>query len=329
MGTLEGVGSTIGVVDRQTGLAVGVLLVEGHIDRGTSANAVVGSGVVVGPEAWLEDVTGAELEHVEQAVLETNGIVVAEEGIGGESGSDGEALAPFLEQEVVGQTDVEARGQLHLGGTGLDGEVVAGMVDHLQGEARAVVLHRGAPVLEGDTELELVVLASDVLNTSVDTEAGSRDVVGALSDEFDCGTAMDATGEAVGIGHIDVHVAGREGTIEASLGAGVGGDIDIAKAHGHDVDTQNTSIKDADAETEGVDSSATGEAAASTIEHGVGIGHFHALDKSETGDVAKHGVEATHIGIIDSTPTGTAGPGIDKQLRGARGSTTFIVASLS
>ena len=207
-------------------------------------------------------------------------------------------------------------------------KLLPAVVDHLEGEAGAVELHRGTPVLEGDTELELVELAGDVLDTGVDAEAGGRDVVGALGDQFDDSAAVDATGEAVGIGHVDVHVAGREGAVEAGFGAGIGGDIDIAKAHGHDVDTEDTGLEDTDAETEGVDGGATGEAATAAIEHGVGVGHLDAVDESQTSDIAEHSVEATDIGDVDTTPTGAAGPGIDKQFRGARGATTFIVASL-
>ena len=46
------------------------------------------------------------------------------------------------------------------------------------------------------------------------------------------------------------------------------------------------------------------------------------------GGVVEQGVEATDVGDVDATPTGAAGPGIDKQFRGARCATTFIVARL-
>lgn len=327
VGALERRGRLIGVVDGDTSI-VTFFLGQGDVDRGTGADAVDGGGpVAVAEHTRLEDVTGTELEHLEQAILETEGIVVAQEGVGCEGGRHGEALVPLLEEEVVGETNVEASGKLHLGRTGLNGEIVAGGVDHLQGETCSAIAHRGTPVLEGDTELELVKFTGDILDTGIDAETGSRDVVGALSDEFDDGAAMDATGETVGIGHVDVHVAGREGTV-GDFGILVLGDINVAEAHRHHIGTQNAGIEDTDTDTKGIDGSTAGEAATATIKHGVGIGHLDIAHEGKTGGVVEHSLEATNIGDVDTTPTGAAGPRIDEQLGGTRCSTTFIVAGL-
>ena len=141
VGALEGVGRTIGVVDGESCLAVGILLVQGNVDRGAGADTVVGGGSVVGPQTRLEDIASTKLNHVQKAILETKSVVIAQEGVRGEGGGDGEALIPLVKKEVVGETDVEASGKLHLSGTGLDGEVVAGIVNHLERKSRAIELH--------------------------------------------------------------------------------------------------------------------------------------------------------------------------------------------
>lgn len=322
MSATQGRSRLVGVVDGEAG---GTLLGEGHIDGSTGADTVVGGGCIVGPQARLDNVTGTQLDHLEQTVLEADGVVVAQEGVGGESRRQGEALVPLLEEEVVGEADVEAGGKLHLGSAGLDGEVVAGGIDHLQGEAGATELHGGTPVLEGDTELELIIVTSDVLDTGVDTEAGTGHVVGTLGDYLEVDSAVDGVGEAVGISHIDIHVRGGEGAVHR-LRAEDCGDIDISKTHSHDIDTGDTAVEDADAETEGVDGSAAGEAALASVEHGVGVAHLDAFDESETGHVGEHGTEAAHIGDIDATPTGVACPRIDEQL-GTTGSATALVVA--
>ena len=138
---------------------------------------------------------------------------------------------------------------------------------------------------------------------------------------------MDATGETMGIGHIDVHVAGRKGTVDGFRTIELG-NIDIAESHSHHIGAEDTSLKDTDANTKGVDGGTSRKDTASAIQHRIGIGHFDIVDESETSDVVEHSIEATDIGDVDTTPTGATGPGIDKQFGGTRGSTTFIVASL-
>ena len=124
-------------------------------------------------------------------------------------------------------------------------------------------------------------------------------------------------------------VARREGTVGTQLGTVVLGDIDVAKTHGHDVDTDDASLKEADAKTEGVDGGATGETTLATIEDGVGVSHFDVVDKGQTGDVAEHSVETTHIRDIDSSPASAASPGVDEQFGGTGGTATFIIACLN
>ena len=327
----DGVGATHGrrrlegVVDGDARLAV--ILGERHVDRSTGADAVVGGGCVAVPEARLHDVATTELEHLEHTVLDADDVVIAQEGVGGEGSRQGEALVPLVEEEVVGETDVEAGGKLHLGRASLDGEVVAGGVDHLQREAGAAELHRGAPVLEGDAELEFVILTGDILDTGVDAQSRATDVVCALGDDFEEDRAVDGVGEAVGIGHVDIHVAGRECAV-AALGTEVGGDIDVAEAHRHHIEACHAALEDADSETEGVDGGSAAEAALAAIEHRVGIAHFDTLDKGETCHIGEHGVEATHIGHVDATPTGVARPRIDEQLGSTGCATTFVIASI-
>ena len=325
MSAFEGRLGLVGVVDRDAGLFV---LGEGDVDRGTGADTIFSGSSIVVPHSRLEDVTGTELESLQQAILETKGVVVAQEGVGGKTSCHSEFLVPLVEQEVVGETDIEASGKLHLCLTGFDGEIVATGTNHLKGETRAIKAHRGTPVLEGDTELEFIVLTCDVLDTCIDAEAGAGDIVGALSDHFEHGTTMDATGEAMCIANIDGHVAGRKGTIVTLLRAKLGSDGDIAKTHRHDINADDTSIEDSDTETKGVDGGTTGEATFATIKHGVGVGHLNIFDESQSSDVAEHSIQATHIRDIDTSPAGTASPRVDKQLRGAGGTTAFVIAGL-
>ena len=112
------------------------------------------------------------------------------------------------------------------------------------------------------------------------------------------------------------------------LGAILSGNIDVAKAHGHHVDADDTSIENTDTKAESVDAGSTDETRLATIKEGVGVGHLDILNESQTSDVAEHSVETTHIGDIDASPTGTACPRIDKQLGGASGTTAFVIASL-
>ncbi len=324
VGAAQGRGRLVGVVDGEAHLII--VLAKGHVDRQTGAEAVVGGGGGAAPEAGLHDVATAQLDYVEQAVLDTDGVVVAQEGVGGEGSGQSDALIPLLNQEVVGDTDVEASGKLHLGGTRLDGEVVAGGVDHLQREAGATELHRRTPVLQGDTELELVVLTGDILDTGIDTQTRSRDVVGALGDHLEGDGAMNGVGKAVSVGHIDVHVGGREGTIVAGFRIIVPGDIDVAKAHRHDIHTGDTAFEDADAEAEGVDGGAAGQAVLATIEHGVGVAHLDIVDEGKTCHIGEHGTQTAHVGYVDATPTGVACPRVDEQLGGTGCTTAFVIA---
>ena len=101
--------------------------------------------------------------------------------------------------------EVQASGKLHLATACLNREVVAVEI-HLEGEARAIEAHRGTPVLEGDTELQFIVLTSDILDTCVDAETRTRDVICTLGDDLEYSTAVDTTGKAVSVGNIDVHV---------------------------------------------------------------------------------------------------------------------------
>lgn len=325
MGALERRCCAVRVIQCKTDVGT-LLLAQRYVDRGTGADAAVGGGGVAVPQALLEDIAGTELDDVEEAVLEAEGEVVAQEGVGGEATSNGEALVPLLEEEVVRETDVEAGGKLHLGSAGLDGEVVVGVVDHGQRMTGAAELHRGAPVFEADAELELVVLTRDILDTGIDGETGTGDVVGALGGQLEDDTAMDGVGEAVGIGHVDVHVAGREGAVGTGLGAVIGGDRKVAEADSHDVDTKDTRLEDADAETEGVDGSATIETRLATIEDGVGVGNLDVIDECQTSGIVEHGVDATHAGDVDTAPAGAACPRVDEKLGGTCSSATLIVA---
>ena len=88
---------------------------EGHIDGGAGTETVVGGGGV-GPKAGLHDVAAAHLEHLHERVFDTDGVVVAQEGIGGESAGDGNALVVARNEKVVGEADIEAGGQLDFGG---------------------------------------------------------------------------------------------------------------------------------------------------------------------------------------------------------------------
>ena len=170
VGALERRSGAVGVVDGQTNIGV-FLLTEGHVDRGTGTDTAVGRSCVASQETRLQDITCTELQDVKQPVLETQCIVVAQEGVRGETRSNSEALVPLLEQEIVGETDVEAGGKLHLRGSSLNGEGVASMVDHRKRMTSAAKLHRGTPVLEGDTELQLIVLTSHILDTCINGKA--------------------------------------------------------------------------------------------------------------------------------------------------------------
>lgn len=103
VGALEVLGGTVGVVNSETGL---LILGEGDVDRGTGTDAIAGGGGTAAPHALLEDVAGTELEFLQQAVFETESVVVTQESVGGEGTCNGESLIPFVEQKVVGETDI-------------------------------------------------------------------------------------------------------------------------------------------------------------------------------------------------------------------------------
>ena len=109
MRALERVGRTIGIVDRDTRL-IAFFLRQGDVHRSTGAETVIGGGGIVVPETRLENVTTTELEHVQQRILKTESVIVAQESIGGKGSRNSEALVPFFEKEVIGQTNIEAGG---------------------------------------------------------------------------------------------------------------------------------------------------------------------------------------------------------------------------
>lgn len=282
---------TVGIVDREL-RAIGL---ERYVDRGTKMQTAVGCGALIAVEnVGLIEVSTTDMEAVEHRIFGTNAKNVAQESVRGEVSGNGELLIPFLEVEIIATTYVEAGGKLHLGSTRFDSEAVASIVDHGQRMARTTKAHGRTPVLEGETELEFVVLASDILDTCIDGKTGARDIGSGLGGKLEDNTTMDGVGEAVGIGHIDVHIARREGAVDTGVRAVVGGDGNVAKAKRHDIDTKNAGLEDTDTETEGVDSGSTAEAVLATIEHSVGIGHLDVIDKGKTGNIVEHGIEATN-----------------------------------
>ena len=268
------------------------------------------------------------MEHVQQRILKTESVIVAQESIGGKGTRNSEALVPFFEKEVIGQTYIETGGELYLCSAGFDSKVVTADAYHLKGQTRTTKGHGGSPVLQSDTELQLVELTRDILDTSVDGETRSRHVVGALGNDLHIDTAMNTTGETMGISHIDIHIARRKGTVSTQLRAIIFRNINVTEAHRHDIDTKDTGIENTNTETEGVDCSATGEAIATAIKHGVRITHFDIVEESEACHIIEHSVDTTYIGDVNSTPTSATSPGIDKQFRGAGRSTALIIASL-
>ena len=158
-------------------------------------------------------------------------------------------LAKGGDEEVVGNTNVEAGGKFHLAGTVLGSHGVLSFVHELERKTSAFITVGRTPVLQADTEFEFVVGTSYILNTGIDGESTTGYVIGRFVDDFDVDTALDGQGEGMGISHIDVHQSGRECTIDG-FGAFDCGDVDITYTERHDTQAKDATVEKADSKTD-------------------------------------------------------------------------------
>ena len=294
----------------------------------------------------LERVTGSNHKVSHKAVLKADGKYVSGIGVGGERGGQrqpvlgiiaGEALSGKLflghrgvlaakPQEVIRHANSQQGGHLELGGTDIQRLLHSRVVDAATGRHTITLIgHRETNVLQGYTNLKVLVLARDVLHTGVDGKPRRVKVGYALVDNLKGDTALDEVVERFGIMDAD----GGEGWLEGSqtaLGLGHCSHLHLAEPHRGEGDADGAKILGL--------SKMLGKTHSIDVDAAVGAhkilgaveGKISLLDKTETGNIGIDGFKTSNFRNSCVCHTVGARPRVNQQM-GSTGLTRTVAVT--